>query len=278
MIYLLATSLLWAFSFGLIKGKLAGVDPNFVAFARLGISALVFLPLLRVRGLQRSIALKLVGVGGVQFGLMYVLYIRSYGHLAAHEVALFTVLTPLYVALFSGSSARRKAWSASLLACAGAAVISWNPLGENEVWVGFLLVQAANACFAAGQLTYKRLAKELDGRKQSSVFGLLYLGGVLVAGVVAAALTNWSALEVSQDQQLTLLYLGLLPSGLGFFLWNLGATKVSEPSLAVLNNVKVPLAVLVSLTIFGEASDLLPLAVGSSLLGAAVWLVRPAGL
>jgi len=42
MIYLLLVSIAWAFSFGLIKGNLAGVDSNFVSFARMAFSLLVF--------------------------------------------------------------------------------------------------------------------------------------------------------------------------------------------------------------------------------------------
>ncbi|MDX9865812.1 MAG: hypothetical protein RBT34_13495, partial [Anaerolineaceae bacterium] len=46
MIYLLVVSLVWAFSFGLIKGNLVGLDAVFVAGMRLLISLLVFLPML----------------------------------------------------------------------------------------------------------------------------------------------------------------------------------------------------------------------------------------
>ena len=44
MIYLLAASLLWSFSFGLIKGTLSELDPNLVSFIRISISLLIFLP------------------------------------------------------------------------------------------------------------------------------------------------------------------------------------------------------------------------------------------
>ena len=46
----MAASLLWSFSFGLIKGHLAAYDPVLVALLRLAISAAAFLPwLLRER-------------------------------------------------------------------------------------------------------------------------------------------------------------------------------------------------------------------------------------
>ena len=53
MLFLLAASLLWAFSFGLIKGQLAGLDPVAVASTRLLLAAVVFAPLMLRRPLER---------------------------------------------------------------------------------------------------------------------------------------------------------------------------------------------------------------------------------
>ena len=47
MVFLLLVSLIWAFSFGLIKGNLTGLDSNFVAFCRMFVSLLIFLPFLK---------------------------------------------------------------------------------------------------------------------------------------------------------------------------------------------------------------------------------------
>ena len=66
--------------------------------------------------------------------------------------------------------------------------------------------------------------------------------------------------HLNGGQVLVLLYLGLLASGVGFFLWNVGATRVSAGTLAVFNNVKIPLAVVVSLLFFAEQTDWLRLA------------------
>jgi drug/metabolite transporter (DMT)-like permease len=41
---LIFVSILWAFSFGLIKGELTGLDPTLVAHIRLLLSFIVFLP------------------------------------------------------------------------------------------------------------------------------------------------------------------------------------------------------------------------------------------
>jgi len=162
MLHLVAASLLWAFSFGLIKGQLAGIDPVAVSFGRLALAALVFLPAtLRGRPAGRALTGAL-GLGAIQFGLMYILYIAAYQWLPAWMVALFTIFTPLYVVLLSDVSIGRLHTHnlvGAILAVLGAAVVVARGLGEAVDWRGVLLLQGANLCFAFGQLRYVRLRK-----------------------------------------------------------------------------------------------------------------------
>ena len=282
-VWLLAlTSLLWAFSFGLIKTQLAGLSAAFVAAARLLLATLAFLPCLRWKGISARLGLMLIAIGAVQYGAMYVLYIRSYAHLAAHEVALFTVLTPLHIALLGSLLERRwagRALVAAALACAGAAVIQARATGQ-EVWLGFGLVQLANLCFAAGQIAYRRLPG-VASAPHLRHYALLYAGGAFVAGCVAALELGAGGLEanlrsLSGPACATLLYLGLVPSALGFFLWNVGATRVSLGTLAAFQNWKIPLAIVVSLLFFGERPNITRLVAGASIiLVASLLATRP---
>jgi len=81
---------------------------------------------------------------------------------------------------------------------------------------------------------------------------------------------------------LTLVYLGAVASGLGFFLWNVGARKVNGGTLAVFNDLKIPLAVAVSLIFFGEKASLPHLLIGGTVVVAALllneWGVRRVAL
>jgi drug/metabolite transporter (DMT)-like permease len=255
LIHLLAVSLLWAVSFGLIKGQLAGTDPTAVAAVRLAVSLLVFLPLLRPRATPARVATQYAAIGAVQFGLMYVLYIAAYADLAAHEVALFTVLTPLWVALVDDALTRRfSPWTfaAASLAVVGAAVVKWADVASPGLVRGFLLVQASNLCFAVGQVLYRRLRRRHPTPADHAVFAWLYLGGVGAAGGLSLLLSPPGAFSFSGEQWGVLLYLGAIATGVGFYGWNLGATRVDTATLAVFNNLKIPLAVLVSLIVFGE--------------------------
>jgi drug/metabolite transporter (DMT)-like permease len=277
---LLAATLLWAFSFGLIKRHLSVLDPNFVAALRLVLTLPLFLPLLRVRGLEPTIVARLLVIGAVQYGLMYVGYITAFQFAAAHEVVLYTVLTPLYVALLCDAQARRfDVVNAGLagLAVLGAAVIQHRE-GAGVAWIGFGLVQLSSLCFAWGQVAYRGLRRDRPALRDREVIALLYLGGLGVTAIAATWSDSWGTLAaLTGTQWLVFAYLGLLATGLGFYLWNRGAVEVGAGALAVANNLKVPLGVLAALTIFGEKADLLRLAIGGGLMVVAAALAARRG-
>lgn len=277
---LLAATLLWALSFGLIKRHLGGLDPNFVAAARLVLALPLFVPLVRVRGLAPGLLVRLMAIGAVQYGLMYVGYIASYAYAAAHEVALFTVLTPVYVALLADAYRREFApanLGLAVLATIGAAVIQHRAQSQMA-WLGFGLVQAANLCFAWGQVEYRRIRRARPELRDHEVIALLYCGGIAVTAAAATVSGGWAAAAtVTTEQWLVLAYLGVLATGVGFFLWNRGAVEVGTGTLAVANNLKVPLGVLAALTIFGEEADLARLFVGGGLMVVAAALAARRG-
>ncbi len=274
MIHLIIVSLIWAFSFGLIKGNLTGLDSNFVSFARILISLLVFLPFLRLHGVNRRLALRLMITGALQFGVMYIAYIFSFQFLKAYEVALFTIFTPIYITLLNDGF-RKKFNSFHLLmaflAVIGTGVIVFKSLTRSDLLLGFLVVQISNICFAVGQIYYREVMRQKPQVKDYQIFGLLYLGAVLITGLAASFTTNWASLSLTGSQIWTLLYLGVLASGICFFLWNYGARQVNGGTLAVINNLKVPLAVAVSVMVFGESANIPRLLIGGGIVLAALF-------
>jgi drug/metabolite transporter (DMT)-like permease len=282
MLYLALVSLLWAFSFGLIGTILRGVDPFFVATARLALAFVFFLPFLRFKQLQAGDRWRLPLFGAVQFGIMYVAYIKAFTYLPSHLVALFSVLTPVYVVLIH--SLRQREWThryaaAAVLSVTGALVIRTKAGSANSVLIGFMLMQIAGLAFAFGQVAYrdwKRRHAELADRH---CFALLYGGGLLCAGIFSLIFTDWSTLHLTAKQASALAYLGIIASGCGFFFWNKGAAQSSPGALAALNNAVVPMAVFCSLFFFGEFRNVsfesaLRLVIGATLIGGAVWIGR----
>jgi drug/metabolite transporter (DMT)-like permease len=273
---------MWAFSFGLIGNALTGIDAFLVSALRMGIAGLVFLPFFRPTQVPTGNWLKLIGCGALQFGIMYVSYMKAFHFIPSHLVALFSILTPLYVVLIHDLRKRqfhRRYLYAALLSIAGAAVIKAKSGADGSVWIGFALMQVAGLAFGFGQVYYRDWKLQHPKTADHQVFALLYLGGFLVTIIAAALLTDWHTVELNGKQIKVIAYLGIIASGLGFFLWNKGAAHSRPGTLAAFNNAVVPLAMACSLLIFGEisaisATELLRLLLGSLCIVAAVILAE----
>lgn len=282
MSYLPLVSLIWAFSFGLIGNALTEIDSIFVATVRLGIAVLVFTPFLRPQAVPKGQHLKLIVCGAIQFGIMYVCYIKAYKFIPSHLVALFSILTPLYIVLIHDLRQRqfnRKYLYAALLSIIGAAIIKITSSSADSIWIGFGLMQIAGLAFGFGQVYYRDWKQNHPDTTDHQIFALLYVGGFLVAAVATAFFTDWQRIELSTKQIQVLAYLGIVASGLGFFLWNKGAALSRPGTLAAFNNAVVPLAVACSLFIFGEISEidggaLMRLVIGGSFIVCAVILAE----
>lgn len=277
VLQLLAASLLWAFSFGLIKGELTGLDPLLVSLVRLALAAFAFGVLAWRTRLHWRMGSRAMGLGAIQFGLMYVLYIAAYSYLPAWMVALFTVTTPFYVMLLAAARDRQlrtRYIAAVVLAIAGALVTVAQGLPEGASWKGVALLQAANLCFAIGQVFFVDL-KRLSNLDEASLVAWMYIGALLVPALALLLRGTGAGALPDSSQWLTLVYLGLVPTALGFFLWNRGATRVQPGFLASINNLKVPLAVFVSWSVFGEEADYLRFTSGLALVVAALFVAGP---
>ncbi|MGF1449223.1 MAG: EamA family transporter [Opitutales bacterium] len=293
--YLLLVSLIWAFPFGLVGEllKAGGVHLDALPVLRLGLALLVFLPLARIGSVATTTRWRLLVIGGVQYGLMYVLLFNAFHFLPAWQVALFTVFTPFYVAgIFDTLERRfdRGRFALALMAAVGAGVVVLQPgtalltEGDASLAIGFALMQACNLCFAAGQVAYKRLRQHHAHLEDGGIYALVYLGAVAVSGVYALA--TWGLgtelirpALIDAEGVWILLYLGVVSSGLCFFWWNRGATQVGPVTLAVFNNLKVPVSVAGTLLLFelGEGAqrpDPVRLLIGGALVVAALVLAE----
>lgn len=275
MIWLLTVSLIWAFSFGIIKDNLAGLNPSLVAFLRLFLSFLVFLPFLKVRRIPPDAKLKLAVTGAIQYGIMYVSYISAYKYLLSYEVALLTIFTPLYVTAFGDFFRKKfslKFFITASISVIGAGIVLYKELSPENLLLGFLLMQVSNLSFAFGQIYYKKIMSGLKDLKDAEVFSFLYLGGFVTALLFVLPGFEKSYLQLNTNQILSIVYLGIVASGIGFFLWNYGARKVNDGTLGIFNNIKIPLAIAVSLLFFGEQANLLRLTLGLIVITAAIIL------
>ncbi|NHC07798.1 carboxylate/amino acid/amine transporter [Azonexus fungiphilus] len=270
MSYLLIVNLIWSFSFSLIGQYLAGqVDSDFAVLARVAVAALIFLPFTVWRGLPARLAAGFWLAGALQFGITYLCLYRSFSVLTVPEVLLFTVLTPIYVTLIEDALERRfNRWAlfAAAVAVGGGILIRWQPLAGEFLW-GFVLLQIANATFAAGQVLCRHLLLhhpvELPLYR---FFGHFFLGALVLVLPSFLIFGNPDKLPVTAIQWGVLLWMGLFATALGLFWWVKGSVRVDAGTLAVMNELHVPLGLLVNLLIWNRDADLAKIALGGSVI------------
>lgn len=264
--YLFAVTLLWAFSFSLIGVYLAGqVDAWFSVLIRVALATLVFLPFLKKT--PPPLACKLMLIGALQLGIMYGFYYHSFLFLTVPEVLLFTVMTPLYITLLNDALNKKFNWQffiVASIAVLGAITIRYENL-TNDFLLGLLLVQGANISFATGQVSYKRLMinQKLDDK---TVFSWFFIGALVIASACYALFGNTEKLPSSSTQWGILIYLGIVASGLGYFMWNKGATLVNVGALAVMNNLLIPAGIIVNVLIWNRDADIARLTIGAAIM------------
>ncbi len=264
MYWLLIACLLWGPSFGLVpilQGSY-GMNPYMLAVLRMLFAFILFAPLMGLQRIPGKQRLQLILLGALQFGVMYITIFLSYGFMEGYEVALVTILTPIYVSLLDHllrkGRIRLQPLLCVILAVIGAGMIRYaRPDLDDRFWVGFGIMQICNLSFAFGKVFYRQLMKPCQRLDDMYSFGWMYLGAL------AVTLIGWLSLAPVVDtlhhlQQLPLpawgivLWLGLIPSGLAFFLFNHGALKVDAGTLAIVNNLKIPIALLIVMLVFQQ--------------------------
>lgn len=289
MIWLLAACFLWGPSFGLVPLLVGadnyGMNPYMLSVLRMGFSFILFAPLMGTQPLPSKQKLQLILLGGLQFGVMYLTLFVAYDYMKGYEVALVTIFTPLYVTLFdrilNKECCKLKLLFCVLLAVVGAGIIRYARIHDNsEFWMGFGLLQICNLSFAMGQVLYKRTMKANEGLQDMYAFGWMYLGALVVT------LIGWAFLApmgqtLQHLQKLPLvawgivLWLGLIPSGLAFFMFNHGSLKVDTGTLAIINNLKIPIALIIVLLFFKQGTAIeswTRFTVGTLLMLGALWI------
>ena len=71
-----------------------------------------------------------------------------------------------------------------------------------------------------------------------------------------------------------LVFLGVAASGIGYFMWNYGATQVDAGTLGIMNNMHVPAGLLVNLAIWHQQPHWPSFIIGAAVIVASLWVHR----
>ncbi|RJQ67518.1 EamA/RhaT family transporter [Pseudonocardiaceae bacterium YIM PH 21723] len=269
------TVVAWASSFVVIRSAGEVFSPGAMAFARIFVACLALLPLaLRHRlPLPRGRALGFVlGYGALWFGAYAVLIAWAERHLDAGTAALLVNIAPILVTVVAGFVFRdgfpRPVIIGMLVAFTGVVIIAFGSEGSGAVdSLGVVLGLATAMLYAAAVLLQKVALRTVDSVTTT------WLG--CVAGLVAT--TPFAPQAVGELSRASgsaiagLVYLGLVPTALGFITWGYALARTDAGRMASTTLAVPALAVLMSWATLGETPTLLGLLGGTlCLLGVAI--------
>lgn len=267
MNYLIIASILFSLSFGLIKDQLAGLPSDVIVELRLILAGLIFLPFFRKTNLKNILTAGTIGF--IQFGLMYMFFLRGFKYLQGSDVALLTAATPMFVAICAMFFGERFKWinfAAIILSIFGAIIAIGDNVSFNYLIKGVIFIELSNLCFALGQVLWRKYLPQ----DEVNIMTPAYFAAAIVVLPFTVLNTDFNNFSLTLGQVLSIAYLGIVPTGIGFWLWNKGSKMVSASTLAIMNNFKIPLGVLFAWAIFGEKIILLNLLIGGSLILTAI--------
>lgn len=276
--WLIISSVIWGLSFGLIKKINLPIAPATLGVWRIALASVVGICVALVTRARPN--LRLAKVGFIQLGAMYAPYLASFRYLAGHEVALWTMTTPLYVALLDMRLRRvfspSLAWVVLLVICGGFVLaIRPDAVDYHVQPQGIILVQLSNLLFAMGQHNLRRLQlspKDIVQQSFGYFFGALL--GALLWSALSGQYSELTNVNLTVEQFSAVLGLGILSTGVGFILWNVGASQVSIHGLTIMSDLKLPIAVLLAVLVFGETPRYLQVSVAMAFFAAATFVAR----
>ncbi len=252
---LLLASLIWAFSYSLNKQALTGTNPFLVSCIFCVVSVIIFLPACMRYKFSYKNFIKILLLGALEFGLMYIFFQLSFLFLGAYEIALLLITTPIYVVLIDGILNRSTlAWPCFLASvCILLSFVLFSEANYSFNRYGVLLVQCSNLSFACGQVLVKKFFNKHVELSLKQSMSILYLGGCCVCGILAvlSATNNYCPLTI--HSLFWACFLGVTCCGICHYLWNTGVLLVNTPVVAIMNNLQIPLSILVATLVFGEA-------------------------
>ncbi len=258
MYFLAVTALIWGFSFALAKMALAGFHPSQLAFYRLGLGFLTAAFIYR-REIRRFQFIPALLIGLFEFALTYLLYIHSLAYLPSGVVGTLTLLTPLSHYLlgipFGVVSPSLSGGIAILLSIAGGLLaippqVFHQTLEAHFLSIGVGLILLSNLSFSIGNIWVARHRERLIG---NSIWGQ-GIGALLICAYMLFTGDSFHLPQALTLKNLSLLlWLGTVPTGIGFMFWNRGIGLAGVLPAAIFSNVKGPLSLLFGYFLLSES-------------------------
>ncbi len=253
----ISMSVIWGIPYLFIKIAVQELDPSVVVFARVGIAAIILLPVAAHRKVLRPLRerwLMVAALSCIQIVAPFLLISFGEQHITSSLTSLLIAADPLFVVLFAlrfdpSERANGLRLTGLVIGIVGVAVLVGLDVGGDEQrLLGAILVLLAAACYAASALLIKRPA----------IAALPILGVVTVmcisATVVLLPLVVTRLPNKVPDLQVlvSLLVLGSICTALAYLLYFALVAEVGASRSTVITYVNPAVAVLLGVTLLGE--------------------------
>jgi drug/metabolite transporter (DMT)-like permease len=274
---IIGTVLAWSSAFVVIRAVLPVFEPGELAFLR----QLVAVPLLAVwmigqKWLWPTVReWALIAIFGLTWFSIYIVALNTAEQTIDAGTASFVVnIGPLLIAvgafMFLGEKLSRNLIPGALIALAGVGLIAWGTSSSDRVdLVGVLWALVATVTYAVGVLTQKPALKRLSSNQVT----------LLGASIALIPLFWWAPEAITTVQSAPIdaivgaVWLGAIPTALGFGLWGYALKRMPAGRLGVSTYVVPPLVIVESAILLGEWPH--PIAIVGGLIAlAGVWWSR----
>ncbi|MFL4909873.1 DMT family transporter [Streptomyces sp. MMS24-I2-30] len=272
---LAGTVLLWASAFPAIRVGVDGLGLAALSFLRLAVAAVALLAISPITGLRmpRKRDLPLIAACGLT-GMTAYQVLLNWGevHVEAGTASLLIAIAPVFSVLFASAflsePVTRNIVVGSVIAVAGTAVVTLAN-GFSGFSLASLVVLAAALVQGVYHFASKPLLRHYSGLEVATyamaagaVFALPFAPATVEAAANAPAGALWSAV-----------FLGLLPSALGFVIWGYAVARMPLAASTAALYLVPPVALLVSFVWLGETPHPLEL-IGGVIIAAGVILIN----
>ncbi|WP_448808165.1 DMT family transporter [Agromyces bauzanensis] len=260
------TILAWASAFIVVRGTAPHFTPGALALARLIVGAILLTPLmLRHRWVAptRREWLLLIGFGALWFGGYSIVLNLAEQTLDAGTTAMIVNIAPIMIALGAGvllgEGLPRWLLIGTGVAFVGVVLIGLGTGGSVVgAGVGVLWALLAALTYTAGVLFQKPVLARLPNAQVvwiGAIIGLLVctpFTGELIASVRSAPV----------EGLLGAVWLGAVPTALGFTTWSYALARMPAGQLGVSTYIVPPVTIVLSLVLFGEVPAVLAIVGG----------------
>ena len=256
----ISMSVIWGIPYLFIKIAVRELDPTVVVFARVGIAAVVLLPVAVQRGVLRQLRehwLVVAALACVQIVGPFLLISYGEQHITSSLTSLLIAADPLFVVLFAlrfdpSERASGLRLVGLLIGIVGVIVLLGLDVGGDEQrLLGAVLVLLAAAGYAISALLIKR----------PTIAVLPTLGVVTVMCITATivllplTLTRLPSKTPGPEVIASLLVLGLICTALAYLIFFALVAEVGASRATVITYVNPAVAVLLGVILLGEPLD-----------------------